>query len=205
LSTYLRLYKINPNDEIAKKIVQIYAYKKEYIKMMSFLEKSQSDDVTLLQLYSNAKNYKKAFPLADKIHAKTGEVEFLGQSAIYEYESAANKSDPALLKRVTKKFAKVVNENKNPLYLNYYGFILIDHDMDVAAGITYVKMALEVEPNSVYYLDSLAWGYYKLGQCEEADAIIKKVLTQEGGDDPEVILHAQEIEKCLKIKHEVKE
>ena len=204
LSTYLRLYKITPNDEVAKKIVQIYAYKKEYIKMMGFLEKSNSDDVTLLQLYLNAKDYSKAFVLADKIYAKTAEIEFLGQSAIYEYESAKNKSEPALLKRVTKKFAKVVAQSKDPLYLNYYGFILIDHDIDAAAGIVYVKMALEVEPNSIYYLDSLAWGYYKLGECQEADVVMQKILKEEGSAEPEVLLHAQEIKKCLQIKQEVK-
>lgn len=202
LSTYLRLYILTPNEEVAKKIVQIYSYKKEYVKMMNFLEENATDDATLLQLYSNMKNYKKAFALADKLYAATGEAEYLGQSAIYEYESAANKSDKELLKRVAKKFAEVIRVNKNPLYLNYYGFILIDHDVNIEEGIKHVQLALETEPDSIYYLDSLAWGYYKLGKCKEADEIMKNIISQESENDPEVIHHAQEIEKCLKINKE---
>ncbi len=204
LSAYLRLYKINSSEDVAKKIVQIYSYKREYLQMMNFLEESGSDDATLLQLYSNTKNYKKAFSLSDKLYATTGETEYLGQSAIFEYESAKNKSDKELLKRVTKKFENVVKDAKNPLYLNYFGFILIDHDIDVNKGVIYVQEALKIEPDSIYYQDSLAWGYYKLGRCEEASSIMSKVIKKDGENDPEVLLHGQEIEKCLNINTEAK-
>ncbi|MCX6076810.1 MAG: hypothetical protein NTW78_07980 [Campylobacterales bacterium] len=204
LSAYLRLYKINSNEDVAKKIVQIYSYKREYLQMMNFLEESGSDDATLLQLYSNTKNYKKAFSLSDKLYATTGEIEYLGQSAIFEYESSKNKSDKELLKRVTKKFENVVKDSKNPLYLNYFGFILIDHDIDASKGIQFVQEALKIESDSIYYLDSLAWGYYKLGRCEEASSIMNRVIKKEGENDPEVLLHGQEIEKCLNINREAK-
>ncbi|MFA6136480.1 MAG: hypothetical protein WC667_00200 [Sulfurimonas sp.] len=204
LSAYLRLYKINSNEDVAKKIVQIYSYKREYLQMMNFLEESGSDDATLLQLYSNTKNYKKAFSLSDKLYATTGEIEYLGQSAIFEYESAKNKSDKELLKRVTKKFENVVKDGKNPLYLNYFGFILIDHDIDVNKGVMFIQEALKIEPDSIYYQDSLAWGYYKLGKCEEAASIMNKVIKKDGENDPEIILHEQEIEKCLNINKEAK-
>ena len=47
---------------------------------------------------------------------------------------------------------------------------VITNDVDPEAGIGYVKAALQQEPASPFYLDSLAWGYYKLGRCSEADA-----------------------------------
>lgn len=199
LSTYLRLYKINSSKEIARKIVQLYAYKKEYIKLMTFLENSKSDNDTLLQLYVTTQNYLKAYPLAEKLYAKTGEIEYLGKSAIYEYESSSNRNDKELLKRVVEKLSKVVKEYPNPLYLNYYGYILIDHDIDVKKGMKYVNKALESEPSSPYYLDSLAWGYYKLGDCKKASSIIEKVSKLEGGDVQEVRDHIDAIKKC-KIK-----
>ncbi|MFA6195663.1 MAG: hypothetical protein WC656_03350 [Sulfurimonas sp.] len=204
LSTYLRLYKMNKDEEVGKKIVQIYGYKKDFMQMTSFLEENEIDNATLLQLYSNMKDYIKAFPLADKLYADTGEIEYLGQSAIYEYESAKNKSDKNLLKKIAKKFDEVVKSSKNPLYFNYYGYILIDHDVDVNEGIKYVKKALEIDSNSLYYIDSLAWGYYKLGHCTEADALMKKVVQFEGANDPEVLLHKEAIEKCIKTSKEVK-
>jgi len=198
LSVYLRLYSVDKSDEIAKKIIQIYSYKKEYIKLMNFLEDSKSDDKALFELYSFTKNYNKAYLLADNLYAKTGDLNYLGQSAIYEYESANDKNDKKLLKSVVEKLEKVVKTDNNPLYLNYLGYVLIDHNIDVKKGITYIKKVLLIQPNSSFYLDSLAWGYYKLGQCKKAKKIMNRVVTLEGGDDPEVKKHVRIIDKCVK-------
>ncbi len=198
LSTYKRYYKIDSNPEVAKQIVRIYGYKKEYIKLMLFLERNGSDDKTLLQLYVSTKNYAKAFPLAQKLYENSGNVDYLGDSILYEYESQKDKKDKKFLKKISKRFDELLLESRISLYLNYYGYILIDHDIDVNKGIKYVKEALEVKPNSSFYLDSLAWGYYKLGRCKEALSIIQKVITLEGGDDPEVLKHHKIITECIK-------
>jgi tetratricopeptide (TPR) repeat protein len=200
LSTYLRLYKIDKNDEISKRIIQIYGYKKEYLELIDFLQESGSDDDLLLQLYTNTKNYKKASPLADKLYKMSGDINYLGQSAIFDYESTADKNDKSMQKRVMAKLEKVVKAQENPLYLNYLGYLLIDHKLDIKQGIKYVKRALKIEPNSAYYLDSLAWGYYRLGDYEKAYKILKKVTKLDGGDDKEVLSHLKEIKKHIKNK-----
>ena len=53
---------------------------------------------------------------------------------------------------------------------------MIDFDIDVKKGISLVKSALKTSPNNIAYLDSLAWGYYKLNRCKEALDIMKKVI-----------------------------
>jgi len=198
LSVYLRLYSVDKSEEIADKIIQIYSYKKEYIKLMNFLEDSKSDDKALFELYSFTKNYNKAYLLADKLYAKSGDMNYLGQSAIYEYESANDKNDKKLLQSVVDKLQKVVQVDSNPLYLNYLGYVLIDHNLDVKGGMKYIEKVLLTQPNSSFYLDSLAWGYYKLGKCKKAKEIMNRVVTLEGGDDPEVKKHVLIIDKCIK-------
>ena len=198
LAVYLRLYELDKDEKIAIKIVQVYAYQKDYVKMMDFLESSGSDDKTLLQLYSNTKNYVKAYPLATSIYDETGDSNFLGQSAIYEYESATKKDDKKMLLAVVEKLKNVISVNSDPLYLNYLGYILIDHEIDVVQGMKYIDSAMELEPNSAYYLDSQAWGYYKLGECKKAKEIMNRVVELEGSDNEEVIEHIQKIDKCLK-------
>lgn len=200
LSVYLRLYSLDKSEEIAKKIIQIYSYKKEYIKLMDFLESSKSDDKALFELYSYTKSYRKAFVLADKLYAQSGDINYLGQSAIYEYESAKDKNDKAMLKSVVNKLEKVVQIDTNPLYLNYLGYVLIDHEIDITKGMKYIEKVLLVKPNSSFYLDSLAWGYYKQGKCKKAKDVMNRVVTLEGGDDPEVIKHVKTIDKCIKNK-----
>ncbi len=200
LSAYLRLYQINSNKEIAEKIVQIYAYKKDFIKMMDFLEESNSNDEVLLQIYINLKNYKKAYPLAYKLYKKTGETNYLGQSAIFEYEASDDNSDKEMQNSVIKKLKKVITRIKEGLYLNYLGYILIDHNLDVKKGMEYIQESLRLEPKSSYYLDSLAWGYYKLGDCKNAKKTMDRVIKLGGGDNEEVKLHVKTINKCSKTK-----
>ena len=196
LSAYLRYFKLDANAEVAKQIVQLYGYKKEYNQLILFLQSSGSDDKTLLQLYLNSKNYAKAYPLARKLYKETGEVKYLGESVIYEYENEENKNNKEFLSKISKKFEELIEQDSNSLYLNYYGYILIDHEFDVKKGMKYVKRALEIEPNSSYYLDSLAWGHYKMQECKESLEVIQKVLKLEGGNDPEVLKHHEMIKKC---------
>jgi len=198
LSVYKRLYNIDKSKQIAKKIIQIYAYKKDYIQLMNFLEESGADDDTLLQLYITGKNYKKAAALAKKLYEKSGDIGYLGQSAIYEYESQGENITKPVLLKVVKNLEKVVDVTGDPLYENYLGYILIDHEVDVKKGMEYIRNVLKTDHESAFYLDSLAWGYYKLHQCKKAEKIFRKVVTLEGGDNPEVLKHVNAVKACLK-------
>lgn len=198
LSVYKRKYAQEKDSEIAKKIIQIYGYRRDYISLMNFLEESHEDNELLLQLYLSAKDFKKASVLADKLYKQEGLLEYLGQSAIYEYEANKDNLDKKTLQEVINKLEKVVAHNSDTLYKNYLGYILIDHNINVKKGMDYIRQVLKIKPNSGYYLDSLAWGYYKLGQCKRAKKIMMKVKTLEGGDDPEVEAHIKAINKCIK-------
>ena len=200
VSTYLRMYAKNRDELVAKKILQIYAYQKEYEPMIAFLEKYTIEPETLLELYGVTKNYTKAYKLAAKLYKKNGKISYLGQSAIFEYESAKKKSDTKVLQSVVEKLETVVQKTKSPLYENYLGYVLIDHEIDVKKGMQYIENVLRVKPDSAYYLDSLAWGYYKLHQCQQAKKLMDRVVTLEGGDDPEVLKHVQMIDKCINLK-----
>ncbi|HIP62343.1 MAG TPA: hypothetical protein EYG98_07275 [Sulfurovum sp.] len=84
----------------------------------------------------------------------------------------------------------------DPLYLNYYGYALIDHDVNIDRGIELVKIALKEKPKNTYYLDSLAWGLYKKGQCKEAYKIMKAVVAKEGLGEEEIKTHWDLIREC---------
>ncbi|QOP44028.1 hypothetical protein FJR45_08760 [Sulfurimonas sediminis] len=198
LSVYKRLYSLKKDKSVAQKIIRIYAYKRDYVKLIDFLEETHADDTVLLELYMTGKNYEKASALAQKLYEKSGDIKYLGQSAIYEYEAHSKKMTKKLLASIVKKLTKVAKETDEPLYLNYLGYILIDHDLDVKKGMDYIKKVLKTNPDSAFYLDSLAWGYYKLGKCVEAKKVMDRVVNMEGGDNPEVLLHVKKIDACYK-------
>jgi hypothetical protein len=75
---------------------------------------------------------------------------------------------------------------------------MINHDIRVKDGLKYAKNALEIEPDSVYILDSVAWGEFKLGNCKDAFSYMKKVVDEIGTDDKEINRHWQKINSCEK-------
>lgn len=199
LNTYLRLYASYPDPQVAEAIVRIYSYQKDLIHLRQFLEQYHSDDALLLRLYVGAKEYAKASELGEKLYETSGDAAYLGQSAIFEFEGAVDKRDPALIKRVVDKLENAVRSDPDPLLLNYLGYLLIDNDVDPEAGMVYVRQALEQEPDSPFFLDSLAWGYYKLGQCRKADSVMQQAVRAMNGEtDPELSIHLEAIGKCLR-------
>ncbi|OQX57819.1 MAG: hypothetical protein B5M52_06640 [Helicobacteraceae bacterium 4484_230] len=198
LNTYKRYYSEFHDSETAKAIIYIYSYRKDFVSLLQFLEETGENDDLLLKLYTNAKSYDKAIALADKLYKSEGDIVYLGQSAIFEFEGAKDKSDKAMLKSVISKLKKVVSEYDDALYENYLGYIMIDNGIDVKEGLIYVQRALKKEPDSPYYLDSLAWGYYKLKECKKADELMKRVVDDIGMEDEEVSKHVKAIGECLK-------
>ena len=198
LRIYTRLYDNTKDKKYAQTVVKLYTYKKETIALIGFLEESGADDVLLLQLYTRTKNYPKVVSLSDKLYAQESDPYYLGQSAIFEYEGAKDKNSEKMINSVMHKLETVIESSDDPMYLNYLGYLLIDHDIDVKQGMAYVREALKVESESPFYLDSLAWGYYKQGQCKKALEIMKKVRVNLGKDDPEVSSHVKAIKKCIK-------
>ncbi len=193
---YEQLYDAFGDYPSAEEALKIYLFQKEYPKMISLLEKSHLNDPMLLDLYVQAREFAKASALSLKLYESEDNPLYLAQSAVYRYEGSANRSDPALIADVTEKLKKALEDLDEPLYLNYLGYLMIDHDVNVGEGMTYVRRALEKQPESAYYIDSLAWGHYKRGECAEALRLIKQVESMIGTGEQEVRDHLHAIEKC---------
>ncbi len=198
ISTYKKLYFRFKNEAYAKKVVELLIYIKDKNAAIRFLEKSGYNQEMLLGIYVSSRDFKAAYTVAKRLYEKTSNINYLGRMAIYEYESNKNKLNDKILKSVSNKFEKVITKLHDPLYFNYYGYLLIDHNIDIKRGIGLVQEALLKEPNSLFYLDSLAWGYYKLGRCKEAKEIMDKLIKV--SKEAELLGHSKKINRCVKGK-----
>lgn len=180
----------------AEEALKIYIYQKDFSKMTTLLEKSKINDPLLLDLYVRVKAFDKASILAQKLYEKENNPLYLAQSSVFLYEGAVNRNDPAMIENVITGLKKANQTLQDPLYLNYLGYLMIDHDINVSEGMGYVRKALEKQPDSPFYIDSLAWGHYKQGECGEALRLIKQVESMIGTDEQEVKEHLNAIEKC---------
>ena len=134
--------------------------------------------------------YKKAALVAMNLYLKTKDLKYLLKYSIFIYKASPDKKTA---KEVVKDLEFVVKKIKTPFVYNFLGYLLIDYDLDVKKGLEYVKKAVELQPDNVEYIDSLAWGYYKLHKCREAWEIIKDI----NSDDDIILNHKKLIKRCL--------
>ena len=200
VEVYPHLYKLDPSSANASILVQLYWHTKEIQKLKALLEGSRTNDPLLLQIYTSEKHYVKAIVVAKRLYADTGDIEYLGQKAILEYENAPKKKSDAVVSSLIKDLKKVVVVKKEGYFLNYLGYCMLEHDRDITEGMAYVEEALDLEPESAYFIDSLAWGHYKQGECKKAAALMKKVVEIMGSDDEEVKAHLRAIKSCKEGK-----
>lgn len=197
LEVFKKLYFKNKDEKYIKKIIELSVAGSDIDGLIAFLKKSKKDEKFLLEAYKYKKDNKNAAVVAMELYKKTNEIDYLAQSAIYKFESyPENKKPHWLITQTVKHLSLVVSKIKNDIYDNYLGYLLIDYDIDVDRGVGLVKRALEKEPNTVFYLDSLAWGYYKQKKCVEANEIMKKVVA-EIKNDKTIDEHVMQIKKCL--------
>jgi len=97
----------------------------------------------------------------------------------------------------------LTTEPENHIALNNLGYILIDHDIDVNRGLSLVEKALHHVPEESSYLDSKAWGLYKIGKYEEALKILEK-LEASGMKANELWLHLAMVCEALKLDDRAK-
>ncbi len=196
--TYNSLEK-KANHITIKKVYNLLMYymeKKNINEAILFLENTKIDEKRLLSLYRKSSNDKKAYILIKKLYEKTSNIDYLAQMAMLEFEIAKTKKD--VIKNVIKIFKAVLTVLDNPVYQNYLGYILIDFDINVKEGLKYVNQALEKDPNNLAYIDSLAWGEYKLKDCKNAYIHMKEVVDSVGLSDLEITIHWNKIKECNK-------
>jgi len=189
-----RLYKKTKNKEFQNEIIKLYVLSNNMKKLEEYFAFSDAPKSLLIEIYASKKMYKKAAELAYSEFLKTNDYLYLANSAVYLYE-AEYKKNPKILDEVIKRFQKSVDRVKEPMFYNYYGYLLIDHNKDIKKGIEEVKKALKLEPKNEYYLDSLAWGYYKLKKCKKAYEILNKLKDKE---QVEIKEHINKVKECIK-------
>jgi tetratricopeptide (TPR) repeat protein len=171
--------------------LNIYLREGKYDKAIEIVRKYNLDDNYLLTIYLFKGDYRNAANVALKLYEKTSNPKYLIKYCEYLYSDHPTKEE---IMDIVNKLRFLVKLYPSARLYNFLGYVLIDNDLDVKEGLEYVQKAVEINPQSQEYIDSLAWGYYKLGKCKEAYEIIKYIKT----DDEEILKHKKLIEKCLK-------
>jgi len=197
LETYKALYIQDNDEQYLTKIIDAYVYKRDLDGAIVFLEADQSRNDILYELYKRQRYFSKALALVDKLYDEDKNSKWIAEKGVLLFENSEDKNDKKMIEDVISHFEKAIAlGNDDSIYLNYYGYTLIDKEVNVKKGISVIENALIQQPDNMYYLDSLAWGYYKERDCDKAYKMMKRVVDEEGLEEPEIIEHWDAIKQC---------
>ncbi len=159
-------------------------------------------DLQLAAIYEQAKRYKEmAGPLndADKLAKSDSDHEMVHfrLGAMYEHLKQYDQAET--------EFRKVLAINPDNFEtLNYLGYMLADQNRKIDEAYEMVKRALDMQPGSPAFMDSLAWVYYHQGKLEDAVGLLTRALEKQ--KDPTMYDHLGDVySKLGKTKEAVEQ
>ncbi|MBW8882058.1 MAG: tetratricopeptide repeat protein, partial [Asticcacaulis sp.] len=131
--------------------------------------------------------------ITDRI-ARAGDKDFTWQAwfveaMIYDNLDRWDDAEAAINK------ARALNDSR-PEILNFLGYGWINRGLHVKEGMDLVRQAMAANPKSGAIVDSLGWGYYKLGDYEQALTYVEQAV-QLSPSDAEINEHLGDVYKAL--------
>jgi tetratricopeptide (TPR) repeat protein len=78
------------------------------------------------------------------------------------------------------------------LVLNYLGYSWVDQGAHLANAMRLIRRAVELKPDDGYFVDSLGWAYYRLGQFDKAVEELERAVELKP-DDPVINDHLGDV------------
>ena len=167
-----------------------YMNEGKYQKAINLVKKHRLDEEYLMYIYDAMGKYNKAALVAMNLYLKTNDLKYLLKYTIYIYKAS---DDLKTAKEVVEKLKIIEKKIKTPFVYNFLGYVLIDKNINPKEGLEYIEKAIKMQPDNIEYIDSLAWGYYKLKDCKSAWEIIKNI----DSNDRIIKFHKKMIKRCL--------
>jgi tetratricopeptide (TPR) repeat protein len=144
-------------------------------QLQSLLSNTPADReiyLAIAQVYSQTKRFadaeaaaRKALELAPRLEDQQYALFMLG--SIFERQRKYDLAE--------EQFKKVLSSDPlNAAASNYMGYMLADRGVRLEESVSYIKKALELEPNNGAYLDSLGWAYFKMNRFDLAATDLEK-------------------------------
>lgn len=123
--------------------------------------------------------------LTQALEAHPGNVDLLYSRAMV----AESLDDLDTLETDLRTILKMDPENSQAL--NALGYTLTDRTDRHEEALQLINKALELRPNDPYYLDSLGWVYYRMGDLEKAEYYLREAVEIQA--DVEFLAHLGEV------------
>ncbi len=148
---------------------------------ISSLEKFRKDEryrtnalLRISNIYRRNENYQRSLNILNSIQINEN-----SPPEIYYYKSL----NLVMIKdweNAIKSFDVLLEKYpESPEILNFVGYTLVDRNVRLKEGIDLIKKAVSAEPQNGFYLDSLGWAYFKLGEIDKAIIYLERSVELE--------------------------
>lgn len=162
----------------------------EAVKHLEALMKERPDDVEVLTALGNVLRSRKRFAEAADIYTRAIDrigtpdsgnwTLFYSRGSAYERSKQWPKAEADL-----KKALDLVPDTQpsgKAQVLNYLAYSWVDMGVNIDEAFTMLKRAVELSPRDGMIIDSLGWGYYRLGRYDDAVRELEKAVELKPGD-----------------------
>ncbi len=186
---YTRIAETSPHYrrsqlEIALNLNRMEQVPEAITTLKALVEQDPDDLQTVLSLggvYGQHEQYANAAELYDQAIARISSPERQHWPVFYRRGIAHERTKQWPLAEADFKKALELFPDQ-PDVLNYLGYSWIDQGINLDEGLSMVKKAVELRPNSGFIIDSLGWAYYRLGRYEDAVVELQRALEQMPSD-----------------------
>jgi tetratricopeptide (TPR) repeat protein len=141
------------------------------------LQGNAEDVVSALGVLDRRKRFAEAAARAKEAIARLGDV----PDVQFAFAAALERS--GAWDAAVQQFRKLlVKQPDNPAALNYLGYMFADRGVNLGEARTLLIKAVDLEPTSGAFQDSLGWVYFRLGELDRAEKYLTEALRLEPFD-----------------------
>ncbi|MEC8099972.1 MAG: tetratricopeptide repeat protein, partial [Pseudomonadota bacterium] len=159
---YLELEKYNIASEYLLKQQKAYPKKTEILYKLG-------------ELYHVQKKYQDAIEYFSKAISSLSVIENKHWYLFYSRGMSYERSNEWPLAEKDFLYSIELNPDQ-PLTLNYLGYSWIDSGKNIDEARELIARAVKLKPNDGYFVDSLGWAYYRMGEYEKAVIELEKAV-----------------------------
>ena len=138
------------------------------------------------QFLREAKQYAESFKvLARGLKIFPNHPELLYQSALI----ADNLKKSDMFEQLIRKLIQVEPDNAHAY--NALGYSLLERNVRITEAMELVGKAYKLAPDDAAIIDSMGWGYYRLGQYDKSVELLNRAF--QANPDPEIAAHLGEV------------
>ncbi|MEZ5924224.1 MAG: tetratricopeptide repeat protein [Hyphomicrobiaceae bacterium] len=101
--------------------------------------------------------------------------QYFQRAICYERLKQWDKAEPDFLKAMEL-------DPEQPSLLNYLGYSWVDQGKNLSQAMDLIRKAVKLKPDDGFYVDSLGWAHYRLGEFDEATRQLERAVELEPND-----------------------